>query len=87
LFNLRLRLPRGPVARRLNKLLRVTPWRWFLHPHFEPEFRKRVLLIFAMQGLLTEAGMAASETVLEHICLHLSQLELRLPQLPRLLDE
>ena len=87
LLNLRLRLPRGPVARRLNKLLRVTPWRWFLHQHFEPEFRQRVLLIFAMKDLLTEAGLAVSERVLEHVCLHLSQLELRLPQLPRLLDE
>eukprot|EP00045_Choanoeca_perplexa_P016681 m.227824 g.227824 ORF g.227824 m.227824 type:complete len:999 (-) comp17329_c0_seq1:2768-5764(-) len=87
LFNLRLRLPRGPVARRLNKLLRITPWRWFLHPHFEPEFRQRVLLIFALQGLLAEVGLDVSERILEQVCLHLSQLELRLPQLPRLLDE
>eukprot|EP00730_Choanoeca_flexa_P007716 TRINITY_DN12381_c0_g1_i1.p1 TRINITY_DN12381_c0_g1~~TRINITY_DN12381_c0_g1_i1.p1 ORF type:complete len:1000 (+),score=204.10 TRINITY_DN12381_c0_g1_i1:2145-5144(+) len=87
LLNLGLRLPRGPVARRLNKLLRITPWRWFLHRHFEPAFRQRVLLIFAMKIILDQANVQIPEAVWERVCLHLSQLELRLPQLPRLLDE
>ncbi|EDQ88380.1 uncharacterized protein MONBRDRAFT_9234 [Monosiga brevicollis MX1] len=88
LVTLWLRLPRCPLAKRLNGLLRLTPWRWFLHHAFDETFKERVVLLYwVLERVRRSQASLITAREMDRILFFLSLLEQRHPRVEMLLDE